>query len=53
LISDGYIGQIPKDPKYVEVDGKSTLYWLYRENSGKLKLGSCEKYGSNYPVVIR
>lgn len=53
LIDDGYIGQIPEDPLYVSTDGYNTLYWLYRESSGKLKVGSCEKYGTNYPVVVR
>jgi prepilin-type N-terminal cleavage/methylation domain-containing protein len=54
LVSDGYIGQIPKDPTHVYADHTtSTLYWLYRENSGKLKMGSCKKYGTNYPVVTR
>lgn len=54
LIDTGYIGQIPKDPTHVYADdSKNTLYWLYREDSGKLKIGSCKKYGTNYPVVTR
>jgi prepilin-type N-terminal cleavage/methylation domain-containing protein len=54
LITDGYIGQIPEDPLYVsDTNGYNTLYWLYRESSGKLKIGSCKKHGTNYPVVVR
>lgn len=54
LITDGYIGQIPEDPTYVYgTNGYNTLYWLYRESSGKLKLGSCKKYGTNYPILVR
>ncbi len=53
LIDDGYIGQIPKDPLYTSSNGYNTLYWLYREDSGKLKIGSCKKYGTNYPVLVR
>jgi len=54
LISDGYIGQIPEDPLYTySTNGYNTLYWLYRESSGKLKIGSCKKHGTNYPVVVR
>jgi prepilin-type N-terminal cleavage/methylation domain-containing protein len=54
LITDGYIGQIPKDPTFVYgTHTYNTLYWLYRESSGKLKIGACEKYGTNYPVVTR
>lgn len=53
LVNDGYIGQIPEDPLYTSSNGYNTLYWLYRESSGKLKIGSCKKYGTNYPVVVR
>lgn len=53
LVNDGYIGQIPEDPLYTSSNGYNTLYWLYRESSGKLKVGSCKKYGTNYPVVVR
>lgn len=54
LISGGYIGKMPTDPRYTYAeDTWSTMYWLYREDSGKLQLGSCNKYGTDYPVITR
>lgn len=52
LVTAGYIGQIPQNPSY-SASGQSTLYYLYRESTGRLVIGSCTKYGTNYPVVYR
>ena len=54
LVSTGYIGQIPLDPAYSYTNNTySSMYWMYHETSGKLKLGACKKYGDNYPSVTR
>lgn len=51
LVAAGYIGQIPQNPSYTSTN--SSGYYLMREASGRLIVGSCTKYGTNYPVVYR
>lgn len=51
LVSGGYIGQIPVNPSYTT--GSNTLYYFYRDSVGKLIIGSCTKYGTNYPTAYR
>lgn len=51
LVTGGYIGQIPSNPSYSTT--QNTAYYFYRESTGKLIIGSCTKYGTNYPIVYR
>lgn len=51
LVTGGYIGQIPLNPSYTST--MSTGYYMMRESSGRLIVGSCTKYGTNYPVAYR
>jgi glycine/D-amino acid oxidase-like deaminating enzyme len=51
LVTGGYIGQIPTNPSYTST--ASSGYYFMREASGRLIIGSCTKYGTNYPIVYR
>lgn len=51
LVSNGYIGRVPVNPSYSA--GFNTLYYFYRDSVGKLIIGSCTKYGTNYPTTYR
>ena len=53
LVTGGYIVQLPDDP--LGADNHSTDYYFYKDSSGAIIIGSCEKYSgaTNYPAVIR
>jgi prepilin-type N-terminal cleavage/methylation domain-containing protein len=51
LVTGGYIGQIPTNPSYTST--ASSGYYFMREASGRLIIGACTKYGTNYPIVYR
>jgi prepilin-type N-terminal cleavage/methylation domain-containing protein len=53
LISSGYIGDIPDDPG--GTDNGSSDYYFYKDSTGKVIVGACEKYSgtTNYPSVTR
>jgi prepilin-type N-terminal cleavage/methylation domain-containing protein len=53
LVTSGYIGAIPSDPGYVAADTYNTGYYLYKESSGKLVIGSCDAYNSANIEVVR
>ena len=53
LVTGGYIGQIPDDP--LGADNHSTDYYFYKDATGTIIIGACEKYSgtTNYATVIR
>ena len=53
LSTSSYIGDIPDDP--AGTDNSSTDYYFYKDASGAVVVGACNKYSgeTNYPMVIR
>jgi len=53
LVTAGYIGQIPDDP--LGADNDSTDYYFYKDSTGAIIIGACEKYSAatSYPTVVR
>lgn len=56
LVSSGYVGKIPHDPKSTSATATSTGYYMAYQlatSSGILVVGSCETYNSQTIRVIR
>ena len=53
LVTNGYIGSVPFDPKSSSVVGTSTGYYFLKDANGVVTIGSCDKYQTAAIKVIR
>ncbi len=53
LVTNGYIGSIPFDPKSSSGAATSTGYYFLKDTNGVVTIGSCDKYQTAAIKVIR